>query len=120
MNKIEKIWYTEEGYKAVVRRVSLEDEYPLVLKDIFKDYRVGYVGVPEGHPLWCKSLWELPRLDVHGGVTFTELGKDNYPSEGEFFWIGFDCAHSGDEGGRSFHYVVNECEKLSKQLGNCK
>lgn len=62
-------------------------------------------------------------LDVHGGITLTGYlnGK-----EGE--WLGFDCAHWGDEIPAAFRldcvpvtyrtlsYVEKECAKLAKQI----
>lgn len=56
-------------------------------------------------------------FDVHGSLTYSgEAGK--YPAEGEGWWFGFDCAHSGDdfEFGRPLEYVVDNCEKLARQL----
>jgi len=109
MNKIEKVWFTEEGYKAVVRRFTIEDESKIDLIFIrppMNDYRLGYVGVKEDHPLWGVETEQLFDLEVHGGVTYAQETRGNgYPSDGNYFWIGFDCAHLGDEHGRSLHYV---------------
>lgn len=77
----------------------------------------GYVGVPPGHPwfgnggsclLGHEDCYEH-EPDVHGGVTFAALCKPgalecqhevchdpDLGAEREPWWVGFDCAHSGD------------------------
>ncbi len=115
----------------------------------------GYVGLPPGHPAYGFSydtysveLDELEKIQdtkefcriarlvndifVHGGLTFARQGKEN-----DFWWFGFDCAHSGDiyklsrlddpmwkpqadEKYRDKSYVTLECEKLAKQLSEIK
>lgn len=69
----------------------------------------GYVGVTEGHPLF-ETAYNDDRfydLDVHGGVTFTDLCQENEKEHGvchvpgpgrtdHVWWIGFDCSHSWD------------------------
>jgi len=60
-------------------------------------YRCGYVRVPIGHPWYGKSWEDDIDVAVHGGVTFGE--KDEPCDKGgvdDSWWIGFDCAHSGD------------------------
>ena len=116
----------------------------------------GYVGVAEGHPLFETPYGEDLDLDVHGGITYADFcteGEDegrgicHIPAEGEperVWWIGFDCAHSGDIGpgddgiddlglvalrnalvdpvfsaGPSYKdqgYVMAECASLARQL----
>jgi hypothetical protein len=95
-------------------------------------HRCGYIRIPLGHP-WHGQEYEI-ECDVHGGITFAQAdipcdkgGPDNA------WWIGFDCAHSGDapdptlpnamkreiffEHGmvRSQEYVENECKSLCEQ-----
>ena len=101
----------------------------------------GYVGLPESHP--CHGLdsgWgnepHLPDLDVHGGITWTgELPRDG--DEGDTLWyVGFDCAHSGDRSPgwerlsprwritddvyRDMAYVTEQTENLARQLAEVK
>ena len=109
----------------------------------------GYVGVSEGHPLYRldDSHSDFPCLDCHGGVTFTgacqpsddgeSRGICHVPGDGEpdhVWWIGFDCAHSGDfyslaiasanrlfeqssyETYRTAGYVAQQCRELARQL----
>lgn len=59
-------------------------------------YRCGYVRIPAGHP-WHGKHYDDIDARCHGGLTFDEAdepcdkgGPDNA------WWIGFDCAHSGD------------------------
>jgi hypothetical protein len=55
---------------------------------------------------------------VHGGITYAtkhdDIGKAIYPVTGQGWWFGFDAAHLNDieDGGRSLHYMVQECKKL--------
>jgi hypothetical protein len=58
-------------------------------------YRCGYVRVPLGHP-WHGKGSELD-VDVHGGITFAESDVPcDAPGPDTNWWLGFDCAHSGD------------------------
>lgn len=118
----------------------------------------GYVGVTEGHPFHGKHYdnCSLPEsddrdstyIDVHGGLTFSNscqpgeteaTGVCHTPAPGEpdhVWWLGFDCAHSGDHGPqdavyeierpesywqrdgeyRDLSYVKSECRKLAAQI----
>ena len=96
-------------------------------------FRCGYVRIPLGHP-WHGLDYEQvePHPAVHGGLTFAEAdvpcdadGPDNA------WWLGFDCAHSGDATDpslpgssrfwrrdgtvRTQEYVENECRNLCEQ-----
>lgn len=105
----------------------------------------GYVGVPEGHPCFEKD-YEKVDADVHGGLTFADHCSPNgdesrhicHKTDGDdhVWWLGFDCAHSGDvspayemrnrEFGfslgdgykryKDFGYVTAQVRKLSEQL----
>jgi hypothetical protein len=49
----------------------------------------GYIQLPAHHPWVFQDPFEID-CDVHGGITF------GGPDEKGDYWIGFDCAHSGD------------------------
>lgn len=66
----------------------------------------GYVGVPEGHPYYRQD-YDSCDVAAHGGLTFSshcshgaeDRGICHLPEPGEpdnVWWLGFDCAHSGD------------------------
>lgn len=95
----------------------------------------GYVGVEPGHP-WHGKRYDDVDADVHGGLTYAEHCEGNVchvPAEGEpehLFWLGFDCAHSGDRSHfatehldgaffrgvyRDVAYVRREVERLATQ-----
>ncbi len=109
----------------------------------------GYVGVSPVHPLHGKSYdsyedeaegtYSSPvdALLVHGGITYGHECVDpicHVPKPGEpehLWWLGFDCAHSGDYSPRDFRngdipngyevyktaaYVRRETEQLAEQL----
>jgi hypothetical protein len=69
----------------------------------------GYVGVPPGHPYHGKEYNGLD-VDVHGGLTYAEACVEgghicHVPQPGEsdeVWWLGFDCAHSGDFSGMKY------------------
>lgn len=101
-------------------------------------YRCGYVRVPVGHP-WhgmdYDQLYDLPggAPEVHGGLTFSEPDKPcDKGGEDNAWWLGFDCAHSGDAQDpelptewnapffgpatiRTQAYVEDQCRKLCEQ-----
>lgn len=68
----------------------------------------GYVGVGPDHPWHRKEYTELGFLDVHGGLTFSDLcdpeaaeehGICHVPLHGrphDVWWLGFDCVHAMD------------------------
>jgi hypothetical protein len=89
LNKIlvEKDWITKAGLRAVCVVVSFENG---------PHHRCGYVAVQKGHKLFG-AHYDAVEVDVHGGLTFSELNNDNYPvASDENWWFGFDCAHGCD------------------------
>jgi hypothetical protein len=59
----------------------------------------GYVRVPPGHLLHGVGFETSDRvqsLEVHGGVTFSELEPCTEHADGQGWWLGFDCAHAWD------------------------
>ena len=67
----------------------------------------GYVAVEPGHP-WHGKGYEVPDVEVHGGLTFAASCDDDAPVEGavchmpepgrpaDVWWFGFDCGHFND------------------------
>lgn len=113
----------------------------------------GYVGIAEGHPLFEVSYGDCPQghedcwghspdsiLDVHGGITFSDLcdeksqphGVCHIPEPGQpdhVWWFGFDTAHACDlspawahlytrenDVYRDLPYIQAECRRLADQL----
>jgi hypothetical protein len=76
------------------------DDYRCVVVGQSMGHRCGYIGIPKGHSVYGKDYDEID-IDVHGGLTYA--GDDNYPVESDLWWIGFDCAHSGD--GKDFELI---------------
>lgn len=155
----EKLWTTKAGLVAacVLTRgrhrcgyVGLPNSHPLYgadwndkspyLKQLSEDEPAGKRS-PITLLLMNASSMEQPTLaeafDVHGGLTFAghwRSEKDTPElSEGNLWWIGFDCAHLGDGkityegdpdymlnyGGdevRTLEYVMQECENLAAQV----
>jgi hypothetical protein len=62
----------------------------------------GYVAVPPGHPLYRVPYDNMMNVDIHGGLTFSELATDfrTLPPEldgYEDYWVfGFDTNHWSD------------------------
>jgi hypothetical protein len=133
---IERIWFTESGYRAIV---------------IFNEtgHRCGYVEIPRTHPYYEKEYSDID-VDVHGGLTFSAYSKEMpYDTPAGFWVLGFDCIHYGDaidleacerysnmgyipkvqenisrifnaiftdDKVRTLDFVVTECESLAVQL----
>ena len=119
--KTEKEWTTEAGLKAQVIATPM-------------GHRCGYVGVPEGHPMYEKHYDEV-NVYVHGGLTYSELDDG-------LWTFGYDCAHWDDakdpalmsaeykkvfvnlmgSGGtiKTLDFCAAECESLAKQLEEMK
>ena len=81
----------------------------------------GYVAIPMDHPLAGKhydEIHELCDIQVHGGLTYSNLGIIGQPEYTEGMWIvGFDCAHLGDNPSTCpKEYVENQAKILRKQL----
>lgn len=80
----------------------------------------GYVEVPEQI-----SDIDVDNIICHGGITFQDANIQTFPSNG--YYIGFDCAHSGDwtftdPAGtyRDINYVKKEIKKIVRQLEEIK
>lgn len=73
--------------------------YKLVV--VFNDlgHRCGYIGIPEGKPLYGKRFLDedFPHVHIHGGITFSDF-TDYFPrgKRNNLWWIGFDTAHIND------------------------
>ena len=109
--KVEKEWTTEAGLEA---RVLFVDD----------SHNCGYVKIPENSKLYNVGYCDAPSFDVHGGITFSGKFTDT-----DGYWYGFDAAHLGDKTKysdypdgifRNTNYMVNECEKLAKQIKDNK
>ena len=139
---IEKVWKTEEGFKAWILNCR-------------GSHYCGYVGVPKDHPLHgldyntnsphirditgeeglgqrsplmllCgagKETSPAMAFDVHGGVTFAGTGYLDLEGDG-LWYFGFDCAHYEDGSlsewngyePKSIEFCVEQCESLAKQI----
>lgn len=108
---VEKQWTTKEGFAAGVLFID-------------NSHRCGYVGVDKNHWSFGLSYDEMMIVSVHGGLTF--CGDNSLlDEEKEFWWFGYDCAHSGDKTKynsdgvvRTLEYCIEECESLSEQIKN--
>ncbi|HEY9803243.1 MAG TPA: hypothetical protein V6D25_23065 [Leptolyngbyaceae cyanobacterium] len=105
----------------------------------------GYVGIPPTHPYYGKDVLddELKFIPVYGKITFSKAShhSDNQsavchqllPTDGNYWWLGFDCSHSedvipimvnffnfGDSTYKNMEYVKNQVESLAQQLNNLK
>lgn len=81
--ELELASYYLEGYKCTIIHNGM-------------GYRCGYIRVSKDHPWYGLSYNEVDG-NVHGGLTFSEAAvacSENPTGEG--WWLGFDCAHSGD------------------------
>lgn len=93
------------------------DGLPCVIYRVHGGWLCGYVGVAINSP-WVTGLFDKNQLEVHGGITYEKEASG-------YFWLGFDCAHSGDayprlkdtsEIYRTFNYVFEQVLNLVKQI----
>jgi|SRR5882672_7409967 len=80
--KVEREW-THAGLQCAVVQAR-EDSH-----------RCGSVRVPSIHPAFGKSYVDLD-VSVHGDLTFGDLELCVEHKDGQGYWFGFNCAHSGD------------------------
>jgi len=83
----------------------------------------GYVCIPNGHPMYGVPYDDIP-VDVHGGLTFSNYSNEiDWPEvpKGDFWVVGFDCAHLGDNKSNwPESRVLSETQQLEQQLTNLK
>ena len=105
---IVKQWITEVGLNA------------RIIKNPSIDTLCGYVGLNKESGFYEINYNDsyLQSVKVHGGLTFSDKFKDS-----DLWWIGYDCAHSGDYSNfnptgkvRDVDYCTKQCENLAKQL----
>jgi hypothetical protein len=98
----------------------------------------GYVLLPHNHPLYGKNYNDIDVVDIHGGLTFSEsfdikrfpewiadleidgdVTRENYEKFNNYWMIGFDTAHHGDDLNICpKSYVANEAYELLEQCLN--
>ena len=104
----------QTGYRCWLRRSS-------------DGHWCGYVGVPVSHPLSGVSLYDVPALTVHGGITYSEARVfENVKGEAVSGWcFGFDCNHFEDQlpasrsdigTYRSYDYALDQTASLCADL----
>jgi hypothetical protein len=131
-NNVEKSWTTFSGHKAIcIAKIN--------------GYRCGYVEIPREELQYINinnpTDYHSYPINCHGDLTF--CGTSYWDEENNNIWIGFDCAHYGDLMDPSINkcnlfsfiykddddnfgtikylnFVINECEKIGKQLNELK
>lgn len=73
----------------------------------------GYIGLPEGHPLYGKGYDDVP-VEVNGGLTFGQEEE----IDGIKYWVfGFDCCHVWDTPEKHNEaFVIAETESMYNQI----
>lgn len=56
----------------------------------------GYVCVPKQHPWYKVQYSEIKNVNIHGGLTYSAMKHPLVDIFTDMWWVGFDCAHSGD------------------------
>jgi hypothetical protein len=51
----------------------------------------GYVGIPKGHPCYGVDYNDMDGIEVHGGLTYSEVADER-----QVHVFGFDAGHGGD------------------------
>lgn len=126
---IKEIWESEPDVLSwKTNKGSVELELHIKRQPILK-HLCGYVGIPYDKSS-DKEYQKLESFgfDVHGGITFSQLGDGGTFKEG-FWWVGFDCAHLGDispgsmlfshspsDTYKNIAFVKGQVEKLANQV----
>lgn len=87
---VEEVDFVKFEYKAIgclIGRISVLDGPKQDF--VSGGYLCGYVNIHKDHEMYGIIDNYDVDLDVHGGVTYSDFIGDD-------FYIGFDCAHSGD------------------------
>jgi hypothetical protein len=69
--------------------------FKFIVIDSGMGFRCGYVEVPPDHP-WYRKHYDEIKAQCHGGLTFSEMGRECLGRLPEGWWIGFDCGHFDD------------------------
>lgn len=119
---LEKDWNLHDGYfgKVILISSSYKPPLPNDSSGVLEEWRCGYVRLPKDHPFSkayyvdAKQFYDDPILQtisVHGGLTYDQKDEEG------FVWLGFDCAHYGDDRKKqTLEFCVKECESLKEQL----
>ena len=97
-----------------------------IARSISMGHLCGYVFLDKNHK-YHGTHYDNIEVDVHGGLTFSE-------QDGEYWKIGFDCAHyddlvpyakfsnkwTRDKEYRNVNYVKSELKSLVEQLNKVK
>lgn len=99
---------TKENFKIIVRK--MEPGYESTINHPY--WLCGYISIPVQNAKFI----DYDILPVHGGITYTNISRDN-----KFLVLGFDCAHLMDspqysKSPKSIGYCKNELFYLSKQI----
>ena len=54
------------------------DGFRCVVVGSYMGHRCGYIAIPKDNELYGKDYNEI-NIDVHGGLTYSEYSRDNYP-----------------------------------------
>lgn len=146
---IDKSGWPEGPWQSEPDKIQWTDEETglpcLIVRHSRSGHWCGYVGVSEGSPAfglhYDKAHDLFPSYDVHGGLTYAASCQEgdestsicHIPEPGQpdhVWWLGFDCAHSGDvspsydldfprqdwESYKDVRYVRRETLSLARQL----
>lgn len=111
-----------EYNESMIEETGIYRGYRYVIRFIVPTaHRCGYVGIPEGHPLYEEKDDDiLMHIPCHGGVTFTSHELQSQPPR--YWWIGFDCIHvpmdSCDIDSLRKYYGADEVERLKTQYSS--
>jgi hypothetical protein len=90
-------WVHENGLKCRINRNPITGTL------------CGYVGVPKGHQHfkghYDDEVMCVADLDIHGGLTYSEMGDDGY------WYFGFDTAHSDDFSPKIVEHLIEAGRK---------
>jgi hypothetical protein len=142
---IDKAGWGEGPWQDEPDKVQWQDEATglpcLIRRNGASGALCGYVGVPEGHPWFGRDYSDLLSIEVHGGLTYSDLCDSDDKEHGichvaedgiKRWWLGFDANHGGDVAPgmearspfarmagsfyRNIEYMKAQCADLARQV----
>ena len=114
--KVKEIEYSDDNYCVV--QIKHEEKVKKLMEKVgIYDYFCGYTWFKKDEvPEEWYEYDNIPCLDVHGGITFSEL-------IGDYIVYGFDCAHYGDDKNeqlRDPEHILELCREMRREITNAK
>jgi hypothetical protein len=86
--------FTKRKDVAVVAHTWVHEGLKIAILSVGGRHYCTYIGIPIDHPIAGYDYNDIP-LDCHGSLTYAAAGNGD-PLDKNYYWYGWDYAHSGD------------------------